>query len=180
MHIRLDVSKLDGSRWKISQTNFSRESLLAAVKYQSRKRPRDLGEFARILGGIYQANSPRRRYISSIAVFRVRKSRISGGWGDPGEENQDFWRLEDQGEENQDFWRLGRSAYGNQDIWRLGRSGWDNKDFWRFGRSGYGKQRFLKVGETQVRKIKIFGGWGNPGRENQDFYWGLRRSVQEK
>ena len=43
--------------------------------------------------------------------IRLQKLRISGGWGDPGKENQAFWRLGDQGEENQDFWKLGRSGY---------------------------------------------------------------------
>ena len=80
-------------------------------------------------------------------------SRLSGGWGGPGKENQDFWRL-------------GRSAYGKSgylevgEIWvgtitisgGLGDPGMENNDFWRLGRSGYGKSRFLVVGEIQVGK----------------------------
>ena len=93
-------------------------------------------------------------------------SRLSGGWGGLGKENQDFEILEIR----EIRVRKIRISGGWGDL------GGDNKDFWRFGRSGYGKQRFLEAGEIRVRKIKIFGGWGNPGRKMKISSGGLGRS----
>ena len=92
-----------------------------------------------------------------VREIRVRKIRISGGWGDPGRDNKDLWRF-------------GRSGYGKQRFLEVGEirvrkikifGGWgnpgrENQDFyWGLGRSGYEKSEFLEIEELRVGKIRL-------------------------